>query len=76
VDFVTSVAGGAVTVITDLGVLGRDPASRELVMKERHPGVSVEQIRAATGWSLQIALDCGETPAPAERELAAVRRVR
>jgi glutaconate CoA-transferase subunit B len=76
VDFITSVAAGTVTVITDLGILVRDPATRELALKAYHPGVSVDQIREATGWPLQIAADCGETPAPSVPELAAVQRVK
>jgi glutaconate CoA-transferase, subunit B len=67
---------GPVRVITDLGVLEPDPESRELVLTALHPGVTVEQVRAATGWSLEIAADLGETTPPTERELATLRGMR
>ncbi|WP_433686388.1 CoA-transferase subunit beta [Micromonospora carbonacea] len=91
VDFVTSVGygagpddrarlglrgGGPRTVITDLGVLEPDPATRELTLTRLHPGVTVAQARAATGWPLAVAdgLTTNEPPAPAE--LAALRALR
>ncbi|MDT7578773.1 MAG: glutaconate CoA-transferase, subunit, partial [Pseudonocardiales bacterium] len=67
---------GPVRVITDLGVLEPDPESRELVLTALHPGVTVEQVRAATGWSLEIAADLGATTPPTERELATLRGMR
>src|SRR5262249_25479451 len=45
---------GPVAVITDLGVLRPDPASCELVLSEVHPGVAVDEVRAATGWELRV----------------------
>ncbi|QLD28614.1 CoA-transferase subunit beta [Micromonospora carbonacea subsp. aurantiaca] len=91
VDFVTSVGygagpddrarlglrgGGPRTVITDLGVLEPDPATRELTLTRLHPGVTVAQARAATGWPLAVAdgLTTNEPPTPAE--LAALRALR
>ncbi|WP_431895671.1 CoA-transferase subunit beta [Micromonospora haikouensis] len=88
VDFVTSVGygtgpgdrarlglrgGGPRTVITDLGVLEPDPATGELTLTRLHPGVTVEQARAATGWPLAVAdgLTTNEPPTP--DELAALR---
>jgi glutaconate CoA-transferase subunit B len=65
--------GGPVRVITDLGVLEPDPASCELTLVRRHPGVEVEQIRAATGWDLRVAADLGVTEPPTETELSVLR---
>lgn len=45
---------------------------RELVLMSVHPGVTVEEVRAATGWDLRIAEPLSVTPAPAE-ELVALR---
>jgi glutaconate CoA-transferase subunit B len=67
---------GPVRVITDLGVLEPDPESRELMLTAMHPGVTVEQVRAATGWSLEVVADLGETTPPTERELAVLRGMR
>ncbi|MFR9729736.1 CoA-transferase subunit beta [Saccharopolyspora sp. MS10] len=59
---------GPVKVITDLGVLEPDPATRELTLTHLAPGVSVERVRAATGWELAVAerLVVQEPPSPAE----------
>jgi glutaconate CoA-transferase, subunit B len=37
-------------VISDLGVMTPDPGTRELMLVVVHPGVTVEQVREATGW--------------------------
>jgi glutaconate CoA-transferase subunit B len=64
---------GPVRVITDLGVLQPDPHTRELTLVAVHPGVEVEQVRAATGWPLRVATGVAVTAAPARRELGALR---
>jgi glutaconate CoA-transferase, subunit B len=74
VDFVsTARSGGPTTVVTDLGVMETDPATGELVLTSRHPGVSIEKIQEATGWPLMIAKDLTETSPPTAQELAALR---
>ena len=60
-------------VITDLGVLAPDPDTCELRLVKVHPGVSVEAVRAATGWPLRIAEDCAPTPPPRADELRLIR---
>ena len=62
-------------MITDLGVLEPDPETAELVLTALHPGVTVEQVRAATGWDLQIADDLQTTEPPTEEELKALREL-
>jgi len=64
---------GPRTVITDLGVLEPDPQTCELTLTRLHPGATVEQARAATGWRLAVSPDCGVTDPPTERELAVLR---
>lgn len=88
VDFVTSVGHGSgpgdrerlglrgagpVRVITDLGVLEPDPATRELVLTAVHPGVEVDAVREATGWDLKVSEDLAVTPEPSDTELSVVR---
>lgn len=90
VDFVTSVGygggagdrerlglrgGGPSRVITDLGVLEPDPRTRELTLVSVHPGVEVDDVRAATGWELAVSPDLAVTPAPSDEELAALRKL-
>jgi len=64
---------GATTVITDLGILASDPETREIVLTALHPGVRLEQVREATGWSLKVASTVETTPPPTPGELAALR---
>jgi glutaconate CoA-transferase subunit B len=73
-DFRTSVPGrGPTVVITDLGTLERVAAGDELVLTALHPGVTVDDVRAATGWDLRVADDVARTEAPSDVELAALR---
>lgn len=67
---------GPVRVITDLGVLEPDPESARLVLTAVHPGVNVEQVRAETGWALEISDELGRTTPPTERELSTLRSLR
>ena len=64
---------GPVLVITDLGVLAPDPATSRLRLTHLHPGVTVEQARAATGWELAVAPVLAHTPPPTAAELTALR---
>jgi acyl CoA:acetate/3-ketoacid CoA transferase beta subunit len=66
---------GPTEVITDLGVLSPDPDTRELTLTAVHPGVSVEQVVAATGWPLRVADAVPTTTAPTDDELAALREL-
>jgi len=64
---------GPTAVITDLGVLEPDPETVELTLTALHPGVEVEQVRAATGFDLAVAarLERTEPASPAELEALA-----
>ncbi len=64
---------GPVQVITDLGILEPDPATRELTLTSVHPGVTVDQARAATGWDLRVAASVETTAPPTAEELRGVR---
>jgi glutaconate CoA-transferase subunit B len=88
VDFITSVGHyqggdsrqklgltgkGPVAVVTDLCVLEPDPVSKELTVVSIHPGVTREQIAAATGWPIRFAAEPAQTPEPTAEELTALR---
>src|SRR6185295_3434491 len=62
--------GGPAVVITTMGVLRFDPETREMMLASTHPGVTVEEVVANTGWPLRVAPMITETPAPTEAELA------
>ncbi len=65
--------GGPIAVITDLGILTPDPITKELVLTSIHPGVTVEQVKAATGWDLLVSDALVETKAPTAEELKVLR---
>lgn len=60
-------------VFTDLCVMQPQRETKELEVISIHPGVSVEQIVQATGWTVRFADDFGQTPPPSERELTTLR---
>ena len=64
---------GPTTVITDLGVLTPDPETRELTLTQLHPGVTLEQVKAQTGWSLKIAANLSISEPPGSSELRTLR---
>jgi glutaconate CoA-transferase subunit B len=64
---------GPTAVITDMGVLTPDPVTRELTLTALHPGITVEQARANTGWDLKVAGHLHHTAAPTAAELAVLR---
>lgn len=91
VDFVTSLGhgeggdhrtrlglrgAGPERVITDLGVLEPDPITKELTLTKVHPGVTVDQVREATGWDLQVADDVAESDPPSDDELRVLRALK
>ncbi len=64
--------GGPQAVVTDLGILEPD-ANGELVLAALHPGASVEQAKANTGWDLKTMEELRETEPPSEVELRILR---
>lgn len=64
---------GPTKVITDLGVMTPDSATRELTLTQIHPGVTVEQVLAQTGWPLKVAPRLATTPVPTAAELDTLR---
>jgi len=73
-DFTTSVGDKVRVVVTDLGIL--EPRDGELTLTAVHPGVSVDEARAATAWDLRVADDMHETQAPTDDELHALRSLK
>jgi glutaconate CoA-transferase, subunit B len=65
--------GGPSLVVSDLGLLRPDPVTCELTLTQLHPGVNLEQARAATGWPLAVADDVSVGSAPSELELKTLR---
>jgi glutaconate CoA-transferase, subunit B len=69
-DFRTTSGAHTTAVITDKAVL--EPRGGELVLTAVHPGVTVDEVREATGWELRVADDVATTAAATEAESAAL----
>jgi glutaconate CoA-transferase, subunit B len=66
---------GPSAVVTDLGVLEPDPASKELTLTQLHEGVEIAQVKEATGWDLAVAADLRTTEPVTEVEVEALREL-
>jgi glutaconate CoA-transferase, subunit B len=67
-------ASGPSAIITTLGVL-RFGHDGEAYLASVHPGVSVEEVLANTGWTLRIADELMETSPPSDEELRVMREL-
>jgi glutaconate CoA-transferase subunit B len=63
---------GPSVVVTDLGIWHFDE-SGEMRLDSVHPGASVEDVRAATGWQPKVAESIADTPPPTSAELRLIR---
>src|SRR5690242_7307132 len=64
---------GPYRVITDLAVMGYDEATKRMQVLSLHPGVTLEQVRAATGFELGIRQPLAVTEPPTPQELLLLR---
>lgn len=64
--------GGPAALITSLGVF-TFPQGRA-TLSSLHPGVSLEQVAAETGWELAVSPDLQPTPEPTAQELEIIRQ--
>jgi glutaconate CoA-transferase subunit B len=66
---------GPTVVITDLGILEPDPATRELTLTSLHPGVTLQSAREAVGWPLAVAQNLVTTDPPSAIEITTLREL-
>jgi glutaconate CoA-transferase, subunit B len=62
-------------IVTDLCVMDFGGAEHAIRVRSLHPGVTLEQVRAATGFALEAAADLPVTAAPRGEQLAVIRRL-
>jgi acyl CoA:acetate/3-ketoacid CoA transferase beta subunit len=67
--------GGPVRVITDRAILGFDPTTKRMRIEALYPGGSVADVRANTGFPLDVAEQLGEAPVPSLEQLNLLRNV-
>jgi glutaconate CoA-transferase subunit B len=68
------IRGGPSVVVTTKGVLRFRPTSHEAYLASYHPGLTAENVREDTGFTLDTA-DAFETPIPTAEELHILRNV-
>jgi glutaconate CoA-transferase, subunit B len=64
---------GPQVIVTDLCVLRYQPSSREFAVTSLHPGVTVDDVLAKTGWPVIISDELQATAPPTQEELVALR---
>ncbi len=64
---------GRVQLVTNLGVFGYDQGLGELVLESLHPGVGLDELRAATGFDPAVSPSLRTTPAPDPEVLRVLR---
>ncbi|MFZ5821622.1 MAG: CoA-transferase subunit beta [Chloroflexota bacterium] len=64
--------GGMLAVVTDIGLLEPDEGG-EMVLTALHPGKTVEEAKANTGWDLKVAAEVRVTEPVTEKELRILR---
>ncbi len=67
--------GGPVALVTTLAVFRFPEEGGEAELASVHPGHTIDEVRANTGWEVRVAPDCGATPPPSPEELAQLRRL-
>ncbi len=65
---------GPALIITDLGVYGFTKASREMILQEIYPGVTIEDVRKNIGWKVKVSPRLKTTSPPTEEELRLIRQ--
>jgi len=64
---------GEIHLITNLGCYEFDTTVGELVLASLHPGVTLEEVREATGFDLKVSTHLGQTPSPSAATLRVLR---
>jgi len=65
--------GGVSRVVTTLGLFGFEPESRRMRLEALHPGVSVDDVKANTGFEVLVSGQLTTTKAPTDEELGILR---
>ena len=65
---------GPFRVITQLGIMGFDNKSKRMMLLSTHPGVSLEQVKANTGFDLIVSRKVTVSELPTAQELSVLRK--
>ena len=64
---------GPTALISTKGIFRFDPVTKEMYLRQIHPGVSLASIRKDIPWDLKVAPDLTETPKPTDEEIDFIR---
>ena len=64
---------GPSKLITQKGVFGFDPVTKEMVLAEIHPGITVEDVQGDVPWKLKVSEDLKATKPPSDAEIDFIR---
>jgi glutaconate CoA-transferase subunit B len=67
--------GGPRRIVTDVGILEPSPVDGELELTGIYPDVSVDEVKAKTGWPLRVRKALEQIPPPTAEELRLLREV-
>ena len=65
---------GPTMLLTTKGVFHFDDKTKELVLTQLHPGVTLDSVKKDVPWDLKIAATLTETPPPSDAEIDFIRR--
>ena len=65
--------GGPYAVVTNLCTMKFDSETGEMMVVSLHPGVTIDKVWENTPWKVKVADKLETTPAPTEKEIAALR---
>ena len=65
--------GGVSRVVTTLGLFGFEPGSRRMRLEALHPGISVDDVKANTGFEVLVSEQLTTTKPPTGEELGILR---
>jgi glutaconate CoA-transferase subunit B len=66
---------GPALLVTDLCIMKPGEETKEMSVVSLHPGVTMDAVRAATGWDVRAADTVAETPPPTSAELEVLREL-
>jgi glutaconate CoA-transferase subunit B len=66
---------GPALLVTDLCIMKPGEETKEMSVVSLHPGITMDAVRAATGWEVCAADRVAETPPPTSEELGVLREL-
>lgn len=67
------VGTGPFRVVTDLAVMGYEPETKRMQVVSLHPGVTMDKVKANTGFAIEAVATVATTAEPGEHELELLR---